>query len=167
MNDTEALQALQEIPLPPPISYRPQTWGWLVLLIIVIAIIAALIFSRWRAYQTNRYRREALIALSHIEIQLRDSDTRVAGLRELPVLIKRTALSATARVNVAALSGDDWLRFLENSIPKRNQFFSDDMGKLLWRCAYADSTALNSTTKKEIDSLCRFLRVWIGRHAAF
>jgi len=63
----DALAGLQEIPLPPPVSYVPQTIGWA---IVGALLVAALIYMSWRMfrrYRANAYRRAALAELAVIE----------------------------------------------------------------------------------------------------
>ncbi|MGY2343231.1 DUF4381 domain-containing protein, partial [Pseudomonas sp. SDO5532_S415] len=84
-----SIEQLKEIALPAPVSYAPQTWGWWVLLGLLgltALIIAARRYWQWRR---DRYRREALVRLA--QLQQRSDD--LSALRELPELLKRTALS--------------------------------------------------------------------------
>jgi hypothetical protein len=97
------LEKLHDFYQPSPPSWRPQTIGWYVVFAIVFLLLlwlAAHLIRRWIA---DRYRREALRELVF---------TRPEHLSEL---LKRTALSAWPREKVAALSGEDWLRFLDGS----------------------------------------------------
>lgn len=91
---------------PPPPSWRPQTVGWYIVFAIIALLLVWLavhLYNRWRA---DRYRREALNELEHIET------------KQLSALLKRTALSAWSREEVAALSGAAWLKFLDSSSHK-------------------------------------------------
>lgn len=162
---SQELQALQEIALPPPLPYWPQTWGWLALLLLAIAVIAAICWQRWRRYRADRYRREALRRLDELERELRADTTRAQALRALPALLKRTALSAAPRELSAALSGADWLHFLDAADPARAGFSAaGGSGRLLWQLAYADSATLNAIPPHDIAALCAQLRYWIARH---
>lgn len=98
-----ALDRLHDFYQPPPPSWMPQTTGWYVvfgLLLLLAAWIAWRVFAGWRH---NRYRREALRELEQ------------ADVASIPVLLKRTALAAWPREEVAALSGEPWLEFLEQT----------------------------------------------------
>jgi hypothetical protein len=93
-----SIEQLKEIALPAPVSYAPQTWGWWVLLgllVLTALIIAARRYWQWRR---DRYRREALVRLA--QLQQRSDD--LSALRELPELLKRTALSMPNTVTVGA-----------------------------------------------------------------
>jgi hypothetical protein len=84
-----SIEQLKELDLPLPVSYAPQTWGWWVLLGVLI--VAALLIGIRRYWQWRRdaYRREGLARLA----QLRSRSDDLNALRELPELLKRVALS--------------------------------------------------------------------------
>jgi hypothetical protein len=100
------LDNLHDFYQPEPPSWRPQTIGWYVVFTIAALLLlwlAVHLILRWRE---NRYRREALSELASVEAT------------QLSVLLKRTALSAWPRKEVASLSGPAWLRFLDSSAKK-------------------------------------------------
>ena len=114
MNDLEGLNLPQLLDLlhalvePAPVPWVPQTIGWLVVtiwLVAVIAIIALRAVSRWRS---NRYRRAALAELRRISAD--PSHPLLA--QEVAALLKRTALAVFPRSDVASLYGTDWASFL-------------------------------------------------------
>jgi len=101
----DPLAGLADIVTPPPVSWLPQTWGWAVLGAVLLVLLAWMLW-RWRKRrEANRYRREALSELSEIPVA------------EIPALLKRTALAAWPRDKVAALSGEQWVAFLQVSGP--------------------------------------------------
>ena len=160
----DRLAGLKELALPEPISYVPQTAGWYVLL-VVLAISLAVLLRRWRRqYLANRYRREALYHLDVITSQLDDAAQRPAALVALPALVKRTAISFTPREDVAQLSGDAWLGFLDSTY--RGTAFTTGPGRLLPVLAYRPSAALASVPDRQVSELVELLRQWIRRHRA-
>ncbi|WP_322843613.1 DUF4381 domain-containing protein [Pseudomonas sp. B33.4] len=84
-----SIEQLKELSLPAPVSYAPQTWGWWVLLglLIVLAIVVGV--RRYVQWRRDAYRREGLARLA----QLRGRSDDLNALRELPELLKRVALS--------------------------------------------------------------------------
>lgn len=101
-----SIEQLQELGLPAPVSYWPQTWGWAVVLGVVILAVLVLGARRWLRWRRDAYRREALAHLKKLE-----------DLRELPELLKRVALSMplpeAEQKRIPTLSGADWQAFLQ------------------------------------------------------
>jgi Domain of unknown function (DUF4381) len=99
------LSKLHDFYQPPPPAWTPQTVGWYVLFaIIAVALIGCVIYWVHR-YIADRYRREALRELD------------AASPEQFSALLKRTALAAWPREQVASLSGDAWLKFLQQTSP--------------------------------------------------
>ncbi len=101
----ELLELLEPVPEPADISLWPQTEGWIWFGIVLVAGAGWLV-RRWRLRRrTNAYRRAALK-----EIASADNDS--AALAEI---LRRTALVAFPRADVAALHGERWLDFLDRA----------------------------------------------------
>jgi uncharacterized protein DUF4381 len=107
-----ALQKLADISVPQPVSWMPQTWGWAVLALAALALLGWAIARGLRRYAANRYRREGLSELDRLEVGLADDAARGEALAALPELLKRVALAAWPRTEVAQLSGKSWIAFL-------------------------------------------------------
>ena len=76
--------------------------GWCVLVLLLLWLG----WRFWKRWQANAYRREALRELGEIE----------TAPERLPELLKRVALVAYPRAEVAELSGDAWLGFLDGTL---------------------------------------------------
>ncbi|MEG9437779.1 DUF4381 domain-containing protein [Edaphobacter sp. HDX4] len=98
------LDSLHNFYQPPPPSWRPQTIGWYAVFGIIALLLLWLAVRLLRRWRENRYRREALSELATVDVT------------QLSALLKRTALSAWPREEVAALSGPAWLRFLDGTV---------------------------------------------------
>ncbi|MEJ5018774.1 DUF4381 domain-containing protein [Ochrobactrum vermis] len=107
-----ALRSLNDLAMPEPVSWFPQTWGWglfaLILLVLILSYLA-LWYKRWLR---NAYRREAMKQLKAIRIQFQDPDQRYVTAVSLVELVKRVAMVSWSRRSVAALSGENWVKFL-------------------------------------------------------
>lgn len=156
MNDPGSLQNLNDIVAPPPVGWWPPAAGWFVLAGLLLLALLWLGFRTLRHRQRNRYRREALQMLA----RYREAD-EAASLKKVPELLKRTALSAWPRDEVAPLSGEAWHQFLDSTAGMRR--FADGAGRVLDCLAYRDAAALSSA---EVRELFEAAEQWLHRHRA-
>lgn len=110
LNLPELLNLMHPLVMPPPVSWAPQTPGWWILKGWLIGLVWVLGTGAYRKYRHNRYRREALAELERIAVRCENQPDRCAG--EIAELVKRTALAAFPREQVAGLFGQDWAAFL-------------------------------------------------------
>ncbi|WP_309676342.1 DUF4381 domain-containing protein [Pseudomonas sp.] len=185
-----SIEQLKEIALPAPVSYAPQTWGWWVLLAVLIAAVLLVGARRYWQWRRDRYRREALVRLA----ELQNSDDQLNALRELPELLKRVALSmppdwnkkpvgasllakrplhsplmstdqtpsrAGSLPQVTALGGKDWQAFLElHSAQPLPADFSQQLAQL----AYAPDAALLALKTEQRVQLFATCKHWVEHH---
>jgi hypothetical protein len=154
------LQKLADIATPPPVSWMPQTAGWAVLGAVLLAVLVWLSIRSLRRYRTNRYRREALAELELIDIQIPDDRTRGEALVRMSALLKRVALAAWPRPDVAPLSSDAWLDFLAAHAGRGR---SDAGMKVFW----SDAEYRGYRPSLSAGQACRAsdaVRAWIGGH---
>ncbi|AWY38810.1 DUF4381 family protein [Pseudomonas putida] len=183
-----SIDQLKEIALPAPVSYAPQTWGWwvlLALLVLAALIIAARRYWQWRR---DRYRREALVRLA--QLQKRSDD--LSALRELPELLKRTAISMPSTPSVGArlardagaaifqtnpvivhrgqalllqgpdaLGKEDWQSFLQAHI---KQPLPANFSQQLAQLAYAPDTTLRALPVEQRQQLFATCKLWVEHH---
>ncbi|MGE8143836.1 DUF4381 domain-containing protein [Pseudomonas frederiksbergensis] len=181
-----SIDQLKELGLPAPVSYAPQTWGWWVLLgLLVIAVVLVSARKVWQ-WRRDRYRREGLVRLA--ELQRRSDD--LSALRELPELLKRVALSIPNPVGaklardgryavlikdrvivhrgqalllqgVGALSGEEWQAFLQLHSPKPLPAnFSQQLAQL----AYAPDATLLALPDEHRQHLFATCKLWVEHH---
>ncbi|WP_170437599.1 DUF4381 domain-containing protein [Ruegeria arenilitoris] len=98
----ELLDMLKPAPEPAPISMVPQTWGWVVLAVALLLVVGLILVAILRHRQSNAYRRYALKELDRCQ-----NDPAKAA-----EIVRRAALVAFPRSQVAGLTGDDWTNFL-------------------------------------------------------
>lgn len=156
------LEKLHEIILPAPVSWMPQTPGWVVIFGLVLLGAGCWVFRLIRRFQKNRYRRSALAELAIIEGELQQPDRRAEALAEIPVLLKWTALAAFPRSEVAALTGEQWLAFLDRTLGGKD--FTVGEGRLLSELAYAPAAKTARFSDESIRNLLQLIRRWIKRH---
>ncbi len=157
-----SLQNLHEIILPDPVSWMPQTLGWYVVFCLILFVAGWWVYRRLRHYRANRYRRFALAELAVIERELQRPEKRAKALSEIPVLLKRAALSAFPRSEVAGLSGEKWLAFLDKTMGGKH--FTEGEGRLLPELSYAPAQQIAEIPDEQISSLLPLVRRWIKVH---
>lgn len=119
------LDKLHDIIVPEPILLWPATPGWLILLALIISIVIPLLVVARKSYLAARYRREALSELKAIR-QIENSQQQ---MQQLLALLKRTALSAYPRDQVASLTGLAWWDFLsrQSGLDLSSRFLQNEM----------------------------------------
>jgi hypothetical protein len=185
-----SIDQLKEIALPAPVSYAPQTWGWWVLLTVLIGAVLLVGARRYWQWRRDRYRREALVRL----VELQNSDDQLQALRELPELLKRVALSmpidwntspvgasllakrpshsplmstdrtpsrAGSLPQVTALGGKDWQAFLERH---SSQPLPADFSQQLAQLAYAPDATLSALPSNQRNQLFATCKHWVEHH---
>jgi hypothetical protein len=155
-----ALQKLADISMPQPVSWMPQTWGWAVLAVAVMALLGWAIARGLRRYAANRYRREGLSELDRIQARLADDGARGEALAALPELLKRVALAAWPRTEVASLSGKSWIAFLQAHAGKAD--FPDTATGLLDDLEYRSKQPVMDA--EEARHITSAVRNWIEDH---
>ena len=152
-----SIDQLQNLVLPAPVSYMPQTWGWWALLGVVLAGLAVWAARTYWLWRRNRYRREALQRLA----QLRAANDPIATLRELPTLLKRVALSMPTPQAVGSLQGAAWQDFLRGHSP---QPLPDDFSEQLAFLAYAPDDQLLALPDTQRQYLFETCTRWVELH---
>jgi hypothetical protein len=159
--DPTSLDRLHDIIAPPPVPWWPPAPGWYWVLGFLLLLLLILALRAFRHWQRNRYRREALIEWHRLAGQLDRPETRIAALTAMSVLLKRTALSAFPRAEVASLTGPAWLAFLDRTTAAPP--FSKITGDLLERIAYSSIDAAEPSVTQAHDAAF-IVRHWITRH---
>ena len=161
MNSPEpaSLQNLNDIVLPVTVGWWPLAPGWYFLIGLFLIALAWLSYRSLQRWIKNRYRRAALTELQLLADDTQSAEKRDSSLRQLPALLKRTALSAYPRNQVASLSGDDWYGFLNSQV--RKPAFTGPTISLLDHLAYStgDLTSVDAqATAVLFDSIKHWLR---------
>jgi Domain of unknown function (DUF4381) len=146
----------------PPVPWWPPAPGWVVVAGIMCVLAVWMAWRAWRRWQAAAYRRAALAEWQQLKTQATDPHQREVALQRLPELIKRTALAAFPREEVAPLSSLAWLRFLDRT--GRTDAFTHGRGQLLPELSYNPHAAsqLDSSTVEELFAI---VRRWIRGHS--
>lgn len=110
----DPLAQLADIHLPEAVSSLPAPGWWLLALLVLVSVVGAVI-CLWRYRQRNYYRRLASKQLQQLWNNSLTSGDFANYCEQANTLVKRTALTAFPRQQVAALYGDSWVDFLAKS----------------------------------------------------
>ena len=131
---------MHDIVAPDPVTWWPLAPGWWVVLLALGLALIWLGSRRYRRWKQNAYRRAALRELQSMPAS------------ELPALVKRVCLATFPREQVASLSGEAWLEFLDQT--GNTTDFTQGPGRHLLELSYnPDFTPP--------DDLTEFIRQWI------
>ncbi len=145
MADPADLSNLRDLALPPEVSLWPPAPGWWIVAAAGIAAMAILSAAALARYRANAYRREALRQLDIVE---------PAGIS---TVLKRAALAAWSREQVAALTGTAWLAFLGRT--GRTTAFTDGAGRHIETLAFG-----GAIDRSAADAARAAARDWVKAH---
>lgn len=147
---------LRDIHLPEPVSWWPPAPGWWLLLALAAAAIALAIWLRRRPRRRTAPRRLALRELQQIRAAYAQHGDPRRLVRELSVLLRRSAISLFPRAETAGLTGEAWLGFLDRVLGDGR--FSHGVGRELLsapyrRAAEIDAEALLALCQEWVEAL--------------
>lgn len=160
MSLIEELQQLQELPDPTLPGFWPSTWGWWVLLalLLVLAFVVLVVWLRRR--HANAYRRAAMAELDRLHTHWQQAPNDIGPLRDIPGVLKRAVLArlGTATPGIAGMSGNDWqhmlTRMARTPLPPG---FAHTLALL----AYADTPTVQELDLAHLMAQCRH---WLETH---
>ena len=156
MNTADPLSNLRGIHPPGAINWWPPAPGWWLLALILLVVVAAACHYLFRHIRRNRYRSDALQELRRLNENLTGLGKRDI-LEQIAILLRRVAIQRCGREEVAPLTGETWLRFLDSK-GKTDQFTSGP-GKVLAEGHY------RKTFETDLDQLFPLVDKWIrGKH---
>lgn len=153
------LTNLHELSLPAAISSLPNGPLWWALVVIGIWFLGHALWQRYVHWCDQLYRRQALSQLSELQALWQQPTSRVQASRELVTLLKRVALTAWPRVDVAAKVGAAWLDFLT-----RTTKLSTVPPTILGELAYLTESQLQQITTEQWQESIAWVQDWIREH---
>jgi hypothetical protein len=151
------LAQLRDIHLPEPVGWWPPAPGWWLLLAALLALF--LLLSLWRRQaRLRRWRREARTAISRLRQQHQQRpESGRAVVEQLSALLRRIAITRFPAVEVASLSGEAWLQFLDRPL-KGSNAFQQGAGRLLAQAPYRSQ----HVNIREVEALLNLAERWLA-----
>lgn len=163
--EAPSLAQLADVAQPPPPPWTPQTVGWEVLAVLLAGVALWLASRALRRYWRNRYRRDALAELKRLELQWKKDERGTPVLVALPVLLKRCALAAWPRAQVAGLNGEAWARFIVAHAGHATHG-AQALAPLVRELEYRDREALARVSAHDVEVLLEASRQWVQGHVS-
>ena len=135
------LQQLRDIHLPHAISMWPTAPGWIIVYVILSGLTVYLLYILYQRKQRQITVKFALLKLESLRKLISDNPENINIAAEVSILIRRTALHYFHRDEIAGLSGNDWLNFLNDS--GRTTQFTEESGRLLIDVPYQKNNAID------------------------
>jgi Domain of unknown function (DUF4381) len=153
------LTNLNEVSLPQVTSSLPSGPLWWALAAMGIWFLGHALWQRYLHWCGQLYRRQALTQLSDLQTLWQQPTSRVQASRELVTLLKRVALTAWPRVDVASMVGSAWLDFLT-----RTTKASKAPPTILGELAYLPESQLQKVTTEQWQESIAWAQAWIREH---
>ncbi|WP_160149551.1 DUF4381 domain-containing protein [Roseiconus lacunae] len=149
MNDTTSLDRLHDLVEPAPVSWWPLAPGWYVLIAAGVTVVGIVGWQVWLRWQANAYRRQAFQSVQN-----------ASSAAEIAEIIRRTALSFSARSQIASLTGESWVDWIEKTLPKSMSASMPNSAKRL----LAGSIYAAPVDSSQLADLRRFAQTWVLYH---
>ena len=146
---------LKDIHIPGLPEFWPPAPGWWLVAIVTLALLIWAGFALRRYLQLRRQREQVLALLTQLE-QAFEPEQAAHHLGQISILLRRVALTRFPRQQVAALTGANWLKFLDET--GGNGQFSNGPGEILASGPY------QSHIEVEINQLLPLVRNWVRKN---
>lgn len=125
---------LRDLHLPEAISWWPPAPGWWVLAIVAL-LLSVLLLRHWlKRRARSAARRHALRQLVLLQQDFRQHGDLVRFASELSALLRRSMLAYARRDEVAGLTGETWLEWLDRDLAQ--PVFAKGPGRRLLELPY-------------------------------
>lgn len=132
----ETALPLRDLHLPDVTGWWPLAPGWWGVIAILGVILGYVLWQVYRRWQFNAPRRYAMRELARYESEYLVHRDPVTLGKQLSELLRRGMLAYAPREEVAGLTGDEWLAWLDRGMPL--PYFHTEGGKSLLNLPYRD-----------------------------
>ncbi len=102
---------IQDIITPEDVVFWPPQPGWYIILLVLLIIVGIFIVLRLRHKKRNAYRGKGILALD----ALKNKEISDSNILKVNSILKACALQAYNREDIAILSGEKWVDFLNKN----------------------------------------------------
>ena len=145
---------LRGLQLPDAVGWWPLAPGWWVLIAVAIIAFGLLLRSWLKRRARAAARRHALRQLNKAQTAYADHGNAVKLGIEVSELVRRTMLAYAPRANVAGLTGDAWLEWLDQDLPQSR--FREGAGRELIDLPYRNPESASNDA--DIDGMLAAVR---------
>lgn len=152
----DPLAALRDYHLPQVVSWWPPAPGWWLLAVLILLLLGTIVWWGLRRWRRRAAARLALRELAGLRVAFANDGDATVCVRGLSKLLRRYALAVFPRQQVAGVTGDAWLVFLDahGSGPR----FTTDIGRQLLVAPYRRAGEL------AVADLADLVADWIRRN---
>ncbi len=144
---------LKGIHLPDPISWWPPALGWWLVFGITFILLNCILWMIWKYFRPN-LKKQAVKALDRIERAFHENEDAQACLAELSIFLRRAVLSRKQTKDCASLTGEAWLKILDQPLKKPE--FSQGAGQILLNGPYQAYVE-----KEDVAQAIELCRKWV------
>lgn len=131
---------LRDLHLPDVVGLWPLAPGWWVLMVLAVAGAIYLLYQLLLRWRFNAARRLALRELTRLRRDFEDGVDATVLSKALSELVRRSMLAYAPRAEVAGLTGDTWLSWLDRGLSDAP--FSSGAGRMLESLPYQRATVI-------------------------
>lgn len=144
---------LRDLHLPEAIGWWPLAPGWWILIALAVSGLLYLLYRGWCRWRFNLPRRIALRELKKLRSEYRHGADTISLSKQLSQLLRRAMLAYASRDEVAGLTGQSWLEWLDRGL--EGQPFTAGPGRRIGSLPYlrADSKDAETDIAAMIDAV--------------
>lgn len=146
---------LRDLHLPGAIGWWPLAPGWWMLIVLAVFGLLYLLYKAYLGWRSNRPRRIALRELKKLHSDYRRGLDAISLSKQLSQLLRRAMLAYASRDEVAGLTGQNWLEWLDRGL--EGQPFTTGPGRQIGSLPYVRSES--SDAEKNIAAMIAAVRL--------
>lgn len=155
----DPLAELKDIHLPELIGWWPPAIGWWLLLVLILGVLLLVLVSLRKRRERMAPYRAAMKEFDRITKDYRTHRDSTKLSQQLSILLRRIAISIMPRSEVAGLTGEIWLEYLDKLCGRT--ILCSEAGRQLLQAPYraemaVDGDVLLETCKQWISAVSRY-----------